>query len=106
MVTAEATASVSISNQSSDGSTVTVDSATLSQGGFVTIHDGTLLDGEVIGSVRGTSEYLGPGTHSGVEVEIDEVPGGEDTLIAMPHRDTNDNEQYDFVDEEGAADGP
>ena len=88
------------------GDSVTVDSVTLHDGGFVTLHDSTLLDGAVLESVRGTSEYLGPGTHSGVEVEIDEVPGGEDTLIAMPHRDTNDNEQYDFVDEEGAADGP
>ncbi|PSQ42830.1 PGF-CTERM sorting domain-containing protein [Halobacteriales archaeon QS_9_68_42] len=88
------------------GDSVTVDSVTLHDGGFVTLHDSTLLDGEVVGSVRGTSDYLGPGTHSGVEVEIDEVPGGEDTFVAMPHLDTNGNQEYDFVSEEGAADGP
>ncbi|PSP95941.1 PGF-CTERM sorting domain-containing protein [Halobacteriales archaeon QS_1_68_44] len=88
------------------GDSVTVDSVTLHDGGFVTLHDSTLLDGEVVGSVRGTSEYLGPGTHEGVKVEIDEVPGGEDTFVAMPHLDTNGNQEYDFVSEEGAADGP
>ena len=99
-------AQVTFTGEEEAGDSVTVDSVTLHDGGFVTLHDSTLLDGAVLESVRGTSEYLGPGTHSGVEVEIDEVPGGKDTLIAMPHRDTNDNEQYDFVDEEGAADGP
>ena len=106
MVTAEATASVSISDQSSDGSTVTVDSATLSQGGFVTIHDGTLLDGEVIGSVRGTSDYLEAGSHSDVEVSLDDPYESDGTAIAMAHLDSNDNEGYDFVDTEGGEDGP
>jgi len=106
MVTAEATASVSISDQSSDGSTVTVDSATLSQGGFVTIHDGTLLDGEVIGSVRGTSDYLGAGSHEDVEVSLDDPYGSDGTAVAMAHFDSNDNEGYDFVDTEGGEDGP
>ena len=85
---------------------VTVDSATLSQGGFVTIHDGTLLDGEVIGSVRGTSDYLEAGSHSDVEVSLDDPYGEDGTAIAMAHLDTNDNEQYDFVDSEGEEDGP
>jgi PGF-CTERM protein len=99
-------AQVTFTGEEEVGDTVTVDSVTLHDGGFVTLHDSTLLDGEVIGSVRGTSEYLGPGTHEGVEVEIDEVPGSEDTFVAMPHRDTNGNQGYDFVSEEGAADGP
>jgi PGF-CTERM protein len=86
--------------------TVTVDSVTLHNGGFVTLHDSTVLDGQVFESVRGTSEYLAPGTHEDVEVQVDEVPGGADTFVAMPHQDTNDNQAYDFVSEEGGADGP
>jgi PGF-CTERM protein len=99
-------AQVSFSSQENVEDTVTVDSVTLHNGGFVTIHDSTVLDGDVFDSVRGTSEYLGPGTHEDVEVEVDEVPGGEDTFVAMPHQDTNDNEQYDFVDSEAAEDAP
>jgi PGF-CTERM protein len=86
--------------------TVTVDSATLHNGGFVTLHDSTVLDGAVFDSVRGTSEYLGPGTHENIEIAIDEVPGGEDTFVAMPHKDTNGNQEYDFVSSEGAEDAP
>jgi PGF-CTERM protein len=94
------------SAQESVEDSVTVDSVTLHNGGFVTIHDSTVLDGAVFDSVRGTSEYLAPGTHEDVEVQIDEVPGGEDTFVAMPHQDSNGNNAYDFVDSEGADDGP
>ncbi len=105
-VAVEATASASISDQSSDGSTVTVDEATLSRGGFVTIHDGSLLDGEALGSVRGTSDYLEAGSHSDIEIELDDPYEESGTAIAMPHRDTNDNQEYDFVSSEGEADAP
>ncbi|WP_254837960.1 DUF7282 domain-containing protein [Natronomonas marina] len=99
-------AQVTFDGEEGAGDSVTVDSVTLHDGGFVTLHDSTLLDGAVLESVRGTSEYLGPGTHENVSIDIDEVPGGEDTFVAMPHRDTNDNQEYDFVTSEGSADGP
>jgi PGF-CTERM protein len=102
------TATVSLDDQTANGeaSTVTVSSATLSQGGFVTIHDGTLLDGDALGSVRGTSEYLESGDHSDIEVSLDEPYTDSGSIIAMPHRDTNGNEAYDFVTSEGEADAP
>jgi len=99
-------ASVSMSDQPTDGNSVLVDRVELSEGGFVTVHDSTLLDDEVTGSVVGTSDYLEAGVHENVRVELDEGVTENDTLIPMPHRDTNDNEAYDFVEEEGAADGP
>jgi len=103
-------ATATFENQTSDGDTVTVASTFLPDGGFVTIHNDSLLDGDALGSVVGTSEYLGPGEHEDVEVEVDlhDEPGGEHahTYIAMPHHDTNGNEEYDFVEEEGGADGP
>jgi len=97
-----ATASVSISDQDSDGSEVTVDSAQLSEGGFVVIHDSSLLEGEVEGSVIGSSDYLEAGSHDDITVTLDEPMEENFTAIAMPHQDTNDNEAYDFPD----ADGP
>ncbi|WP_435195498.1 DUF7282 domain-containing protein [Natronomonas sp. EA1] len=99
-------ASVSIMDQTSSGETVRVASASLSQGGFITIHDASLQDGAVFDSVRGSSAYLEAGSHSDVEVTLDDPLEESGTVIAMPHLDTNGNEQYDFVASEGANDGP
>ncbi|MCD2203576.1 DUF7282 domain-containing protein [Halobacterium sp. KA-6] len=103
---ASVNAVTTISDQESDGSTVVVDSVTLANGGFVTIHDGTLADGAVFDSVRGTSEYLAPGTHENVEVMLDSELNGETTVFAMAHADSDGDETYDFVESEGSADGP
>jgi len=98
-------------NQSFTGTadSVNVASVTVSEGGFVTIHDSTLNDGDTFDSVRGTSDYLEPGTTEAVSVALDSPIGVDesgDTFFAMPHLDTNDNEVYDFVTSEGAEDGP
>jgi PGF-CTERM protein len=98
-------AAASISDQESDG-TIVVDSVTLHDGGFVTVHDRTVVEGAVFDSVRGTSEYLGPGTHEDVEISLDEPYDEDGVAVAMPHQDTNDNEMYDFIDSEGTNDGP
>ncbi len=90
--------------------------ATLSDGGFVTIHDSSLLDGKVFDSVIGVSDSLDAGMHEDIEISLYEgVPGGDfdmdmldsdTTLIAMPHMDSDDNDTYDFVTSQGEADGP
>ncbi|MCU4754158.1 hypothetical protein OB919_19605 [Halobacteria archaeon AArc-curdl1] len=103
---AEPTASVTFSDQTTDGTTVVVDEVTMDEGGFVTIHDSSLLVGNVIESVIGVSDYLEEGTHEDVEVHLDEPLEESETLIAMPHLDTNDNQEYDFVETEGEEDGP
>jgi surface glycoprotein (TIGR04207 family)/PGF-CTERM protein len=104
-----AQASVSLSDVSAtegeEVSSITVDSAFLPNGGFVTIHDGSLTDGATFDSVRGTSEYLSEGDNSDVEVSLDEPYTEDGEAIAMPHQDTNGNQQYDFVDTEGDEDG-
>ncbi len=106
----EGDADVSFSDQTADDNTVTVDSVTVPEGGYVTIHDSSLLDGDAIGSVVGTSEYLEPGTHESVTVTLDEADdtamNGTQDLIAMPHMETTDDESYDFVSSEGEDDGP
>lgn len=108
----DAFASVDLENQQwSDA--VIVDEAVLSEGGFVTLHDIRLLRGAPFESVVGVSEYLTPGEHEDIEVPITD-PGNITSvefppappLIAMPHRDTNGNREYDFVSSEGGADGP
>jgi PGF-CTERM protein len=104
--TVSVTAAVSADQASSDGETVVVESVTLHNGGFVTVHDSTLLDGAVFESIRGTSEYLEPGTHENVEIALDDPLSEDGTVFAMAHLDTNDNRVYDFPATGGEADGP
>jgi len=107
------TAEVSFERQVSDGQTVVVDRVFVPDGGFANIHD-TLewLQGEGPDSVVGTSEYLHRGMNTHVEVALDdgalhptsalEELFDAKMLVAMAHRDTNDNQEYDFPE----ADGP
>jgi len=113
-VAAPENASVAFENQTSNGTTVTIDNVTVPEGGYVAIHDQFLFEGDVIGSVVGTSEYLEAGSHENVTVTLFNVSGAEyaqdslaanETLIAMPHQETNDNETYDFVATNGTEDG-
>ena len=106
---------VQFTNQGTDGTEVHVDATVLSGGGYVAIHDATLFEGEVTGSVIGVTEYLGPGAHYRVPVTLFDVPGGDfdrdslegtSPLIAMPHQETDHNETYDFVSSGGESDGP
>jgi hypothetical protein len=85
----EEAASVSFEAQTSGGHTVTVDSVTLPEGGFVTIHDSSLQDGETFASVVGSSAYLEPGTYENVTVTLDEPISETESLVAMPHEDTD-----------------
>jgi hypothetical protein len=111
----EPTADVTVENQTTDGTTVVVDSVTMSEGGFVAIHDSSLFDGNVIGSVIGVSDYLAPGTHEDVAITLYDVPGAtfdvdrlpaDEQLVAMPHLDTDGDEEYGFVATGGDVDGP
>ncbi|PSP78366.1 hypothetical protein BRC81_07395, partial [Halobacteriales archaeon QS_1_68_20] len=85
---------VEFQNQTSDGTTVVVDSAILERGGFVTIHDGRLFEGQVTGSVIGVSDYVEPGGADHLTIDLFDVPGAQfdqsqlqntQPLVAMPH---------------------
>ncbi|NEU57643.1 twin-arginine translocation signal domain-containing protein [Halorussus sp. MSC15.2] len=111
-------ATVTFRNQTYGGSKVTVQETFLPEEGFMAIHDLSLVaDGlNPVDSVIGASELLDAGEHEDVEVPLFEsVPGAEfnqdelqstQALIAMPHKSTNDNETYDFVQSGGEKDGP
>ncbi|WP_459194341.1 DUF7282 domain-containing protein [Halosimplex sp. J119] len=108
-------ASVQFSNQESNGTDVVVDSHTLSESGYVAFHDPSLLDGEVAGSVIGVTDYQEPGIEYRTEASLYDVPGGDfdeteltetTPIVAMPHRETSGNEEYNFLTSDGQEDGP
>lgn len=95
------------SDQNSGGRHVVVASVSLPEDGFVVIHDATLLQGRVFESVIGVSKRLPAGVQADVAVYLTRpLSGANETLIAMPHKDSNDNGIYDFVSSQGAQDGP
>ncbi|MFC7240019.1 hypothetical protein ACFQS4_17810 [Saliphagus sp. GCM10025317] len=112
---AEGEATVSTVGQTIDGETVTIDDVTLSEGGFVAVHDGRWLEGERADSVIGVSEYLEPGEHEsvtvplfedvpGAEYEVDALEAGEHSLFVVPYRDGDDDQEFDRIDTDDGAD--
>jgi hypothetical protein len=99
-------ARLSFPEQESDGETVVVEAVELSEGGFVAIHDERFVAGEPVESVRGVSEYLGPGEHDDVEIDLDEPLEEDRQLFAVAHLDTTGSETFDYVDSDGEEDVP
>ncbi len=90
-------ASISALDTTSDGDSVYVESATLSEGGFVAIYDGDSLDsGDT--ELLGHTEYLPPGAHSDIFVDLQygEIDSDQ-TVLIVAHKDTNGNERFDFT---------
>lgn len=102
----EGDAIVRMSDQTTDGESVTVDLARLNEGGFIVVHDTSLSQEGAVASTVGVSEYLEPGRHDNIEVDLDEPLTSDQTLIPMAHEDTNDNETYDLEESGGEEDGP
>jgi len=72
------------------------------------LHDSTELqnDGPVQSTV-GVSGYIGPDSVANeVKVPLDESISDTTTVGAMPHRDSNDNQTYDFATTGGSEDTP
>lgn len=115
-VPADPSSTIVFEDQTSNGTTVRVNSVNLSQGGFVAIHDESLAENNsTVSSVVGVSQRLSPGPHQDVVVELYGVDGrefdqstlqGNGTLTAMAHFDSNDNQEFDYVQTNGSVDGP
>ncbi|WP_158854403.1 type II secretion system F family protein [Halorhabdus sp. CUG00001] len=99
LVASSPVASLTMQNQQAIGQTVTIDSVSTSEGGFVVVHERT-KDGQVVGQTG----YLPPGEHTNVVVEIDEPIRTQATLVAVPHQDTDDDERLSYAG--GSLDHP
>lgn len=106
---------VTVANQTSDGRTVTIRSFTLSEGGYVAIHDARRMNASLAGNLIGVSEYLEPGNHATVTVRLFDVPGhdfgdnphlmGSPPVFATLHHDTTGNATFEYVTSGTTEDG-
>ncbi|QLK24475.1 DUF4179 domain-containing protein [Natrinema zhouii] len=94
-------ASITFEDQRSNGSAVTIQEITLSDGGYVVISD----DGD---EPLAVSERLEAGTHENVTVEREDDATRElvGQLTATAHRDTSDDEGYAYEASNGEEDQP
>ncbi|MGQ5518102.1 DUF7282 domain-containing protein [Halococcus saccharolyticus] len=97
---------IALDNQTSNGTTVTIESVTLPEGGFISVHNESLTppQNETIGSIIGVTDYLDAGTHRDLEVVLDRPISHNQTVIAKAARDTNGNQTFDVRRSQGFQD--
>lgn len=87
------------------GSTLTIDSVTMPDGGFVVIHasddEGNPIAPASIGHVA-----VEPGTHEDVSVELDEAVESGGMVFVMLHDDTGEEGTYEFGADNTDVDPP
>ncbi|WP_436928817.1 type II secretion system F family protein [Halosimplex halobium] len=85
-------AQVTFDDQTMAGETVTVDSVSLSEGGYVTVRARS-ADGEIVGH----SAYLAAGGHEDVRIRLESTYSDEMELYAVPHLDTDGDERFGYT---------
>ncbi|MDJ1433532.1 hypothetical protein [Halostagnicola sp. A-GB9-2] len=101
----EGEASISLADQESAGENVTVDSVSLSEGGFVAVYDGVDVGVDPAG-VIGHSEYLESGNYEDIQIDLDEPLEESGPIVAAVHHDTTDDQTFQYVDSGGEDDEP
>jgi hypothetical protein len=100
------TGTISVENQTTNGTTVTIENVTLPGGGFISIHNQSYLppENESVTSVLGASAYLKPGRHEDVEVVLNQPLSKNQLIVARASRDGNANQSFDYVSSQGFID--
>ena len=75
----------------STGDTIAIDSASLSDGGYVVAYDGGAN-----GTVLGRSAHLPPGTHQNVIIDLDQPVTRDRTVVLVVHRETTGDRTFDY----------
>ena len=101
----EGTASIDFPDQESTGEQVTIANVSLSEGGFVAVSGGVAVDADP-DAIVGVSEYLEPGAHQNVTIDLDDPLAASGPLVAIVHHDTNDDGTFQYVDSDGEDDVP
>jgi membrane-bound metal-dependent hydrolase YbcI (DUF457 family) len=108
---------VAFNNQTTNGSIVTIERATLPEGGFIVLSNDPYGEiGLLEESMIAVSKPLGPGTHRNITLHVRHSPPGgflntsaldttSDYSVGL-YRDTNNNSQFDFITASGTTDQP
>ncbi|WP_435079395.1 DUF7282 domain-containing protein [Halococcus sp. AFM35] len=101
-------ASVTLSNGTTNGTRVTVDRATLAEGGYVAIHEGGYNGSNATETLVGATGYLDAGSYANVTVSL----GNDSTLTdsgrisAVVYEDTDGDRAFQYVQSDGIEDQP
>jgi hypothetical protein len=82
-----------------------VDSVFLPEGGYVAVYTTPLQEGDLGQTLVGVSSRLGPGLHETLRIGLDSSLTGTQDVVAIPHRDTDDDNTFDSGTTDG-VDGP
>ena len=101
-------ATIAFANQTTTGTNVTVANVTVPEGGFVGVHRTSYLppENKTQESMIGASEYLTPGVHRNVTIQLDTVLEEDTPLLVSPYQDTNGNESFEYVSSNAHNDTP
>ena len=91
IVVASPVASITAGESTTTGDAVRIESASLSSGGWVVVHQ----DG-INSTVLGKSAYLEPGEHQGVIIPLDKPVRENTSVYIVPHQDTDKDRQFDY----------
>ncbi len=114
---ASGSTTVSLANQTINGSTITVESVTLSEPGFVVLDStGPGEESVLEESTIAVSKRLDAGTHQNVSLRVNQSPPGgvanqttlnsTGTYEAVLYRDSNNNSRFEFITSGRATDRP
>jgi flagellar protein FlaJ len=84
-------ASITAGDATTTGDAVRIESASLSDGGWVAVHE----DG-INSTMIGRTAYLEPGEHQGVIIPIDRQLDENATVTVVPYQDTDDDKRFDY----------
>lgn len=110
-------ATVSLANQTINGSTVTIESVTLPEAGFIALDStGPGEESVLEDSTIAVSKRLDAGTHRNVSLSVNQSPPGgvanqttlnqSGTYGAALYRDSNNNSRFEFITSGRATDRP
>ncbi len=102
-------ASVALSNGTTNGTTVTVDRATLTEGGYVAIHEGGYNGSNATETLVGATDYLDAGSYANVTVTLgtnDSALTDSGRISAVVYEDTDGDRAFQYAPSGGVEDQP
>lgn len=97
--------SITFDDQESTGETVSIQSVTVPEAGFVAIYDSS-RSADDTEQIIGTFYLLGSGTTENFNVPLDTPINQTTSLTAVVHEDTDGDGQFDYTSSNGTEDTP